>query len=459
MRKMQIFNVKEYGATGHKDQAAQQAIQATIDACAVAGGGMVYFPPGAYTSGTIHLKSYVRIFIEIGATIYSSKDVTTYDEKALFFGEDLEHITIEGRGVINGQAEYEWRLSDHDDRYIIDNQRRMEALGKPLMRPFPTENSIGNLLLLKRCKDVLIRDASFIDSPSWTMHPYACERLTIDGVYVHTSREAGVWADGIDPDGCKDVRISNCTIDSGDDALVFYSSEIYGPALPCENITVTNCRLSSASSAIKFCDGIINCVRKVTIDNCVITDSNRGIAFMEFDGGYVSDVVISNLTIDCGRYDWFWWGEGDPFHFNVIQRSEKHPELEWKDEPPAGSISNVLIQNVIARGQGPSVIKGHPDSWLDGITMKDIKLIISSDPEAPYEIGGHALTFQRARNLRLENIEVVWDEQRSDQWQSALNMEDIEGLTLIDIKGPHADTDSSDPAIQLNRVKHATKQD
>ena len=111
--------------------------------------------------------------------------------------------------------------------------------------------------------------------------------MVIDGVYIRSSLKDGVWADGIDPDGCKDVRISNCTIETGDDALVFYSMNWFGPALPCENITVTNCRLSSASSAVKFCDGNMNAVRRVTIDNCVITDSNRGLAFMDFDGGEV----------------------------------------------------------------------------------------------------------------------------------------------------------------------------
>src|SRR5262249_17370803 len=179
----------------------------------------------------------------------------------------------------------------------------------------------------------------------------------------------GVWADGIDPDGCRDVRISNCTIETGDDAIVFYSSDVWGPALPCENITVTNCRLSSASSALKFCDGIKNCVRRVTVDNCVITDSNRGIAFMTFDGGDVTDVVPSTLTLDCRRFDWFWWGDGDPISFMVRRRyRELHPELD-REEPPPGSIRNVLITHVIARGCGTSRISGHPDNWLDGIRL------------------------------------------------------------------------------------------
>ena len=113
------------------------------------------------------------------------------------------------------------------------------------------------------------------------------------------------------------------------------SSNIYGPALPCENITVTNCRLSSASSALKFCDGNMNCIRHVTVDNTVITDSNRGIAFMVFDGGYVSDVVLSNMTIECRRHDWFWWGNGDPIHFDIKRRSEVDG-TPHANEPPAG---------------------------------------------------------------------------------------------------------------------------
>ena len=71
---MRIFNVKAYGATGLKDQDARAAIQAAIDACAAAGGGMVYIPPGDYTTGTVHLRSHIRLHVEAGATVYSSKD-------------------------------------------------------------------------------------------------------------------------------------------------------------------------------------------------------------------------------------------------------------------------------------------------------------------------------------------------------------------------------------------------
>ena len=184
------------------------------------------------------------------------------------------------------------------------------------------EKIYPRMVLLLRCTDVRITGLKFLRSRSWTINPYACKRLVIDGVYIYSSQKDGVWADGIDPDGCQDVRISNSTVETGDDALVFYSADIWGPALPVENVTVTNCRLSSSSSAIKFCDGNSNAIRRVNIDNVVITNSNRGIAFMVFDGGIVEDVVISNLTIETRRFDWFWWGDGDPLHFNIKRRSE-----------------------------------------------------------------------------------------------------------------------------------------
>ena len=118
----------------------------------------------------------------------------------------------------------------------------------------------------------------------------------------------------------------------------------------CENITITNCRLSSASSAIKFCDGILTAVRNVTIDNCVITDTNRGIAFMSFDGGLVENVVLANLTIDCRRFDWFWWGDAEPIHFNLIQRHEICPDMDRATDKPVGAMRNITLRNIYGRG-------------------------------------------------------------------------------------------------------------
>jgi polygalacturonase len=431
-----VFNIRDYGATGRKSDNARPALQKAIDTCGKAGGGTVYVPPGEYTSGQLHLRSGVRLYVEAGATIFATLDGREFDSEktaALIYGEDLHNIALEGRGTLDGQASYEFRPNNFTDYYIMPNQRLMEATGKPLLRSFPVgmgkENMVPRLVLLLRCEDVRIAGLKFLRSRSWTINPYACKRLTIDGVYIYSSQKEAVWADGIDPDGCQDVRISNSTVETGDDALVFYSADIWGPALPTENITVTNCRLSSASSAIKFCDGNSKAVRRVAINNVVITNSNRGLAFMVFDGGIVEDVTISDVLIETRRFDWFWWGDGDPIHFNIKRRSEVDG-TKRDNEPKAGIIRNVSIRNVIAHGTGTSAINGHPDSWLDGIHLENVHLFVSHDPKAPYENTRDAMTLRDARNFTMKDVEVRWEEPDSSTWQTGLRVENVQNLLL-----------------------------
>jgi hypothetical protein len=455
---VRTFNVKNYGATGDKADDARKAIQSAVEACAKAGGGTVYLPPGEYTSGTIHLRSHVRLLIDAGATLYASTDPAAYDQPTLLYAEDAQNITIEGRGTVDGQSHYEWKKNEEHYHDIEINrilaQAWSNAHGKPLMRPYPTGRANPHMVFMRRCKDVKIAGLSFLHSPSWTIYPYACERLLIDGVYIYTNPYEAVWADGIDPDGCKDVRIANCTIETGDDSIVLYSYDISGPALPCENITITNCRLTSASAALKFCDCNINCVRNVTVDNCVITDSNRGIAFMITMGGYVENVVLSNLVVNTHRFDWFWWGDGDPLYFMIETRGEQSGHPEPNDH--AGSIRHVIIRNVIAHGQGTCLITGHPTSWLDDISLENVKLFISTNPQSPYDKSVHAMFFQYARNLKVKDVEVNWEKPAWEKWQSALSFKDVSGLRVDNFVGGPANLQSSTPAVVLDRVEDAT---
>lgn len=455
------FNVANYGATGRKQDDARPALQQAIDACGRAGGGTVYVPPGEYTSGQLQLRSGVRLYLEAGATLFAALDGRQFDPKktALLLGEDLHDIALEGRGTLDGQASYEWRPNgDFSDANIRRNQRRMEATGKPLLRPFPTgfpkQTIYPHLVLLLRCQDVRITGLKFLRSRSWTINMYACKRIVIDGVYIYSSGKEGVWADGIDPDGCQDLRIANSTIETGDDAIVFWSSTGWGPALPTENVTVTNCRLSSASAALKFCDGNSNAIRRVTIDNVVITEANRGLAFMIFEGGVVEDVTISNLSITTRRFDWFWWGEGEPFHFNILKRSELEGKKVEHDSA-AGKIRNVSISNVIAHGVGTSEINGHADSWLENVRLDNMRLFVSRDPQGQYEATRTAMALRYARNFSMRDVEISWEQPYSSTWQTGLTVEDVEGLGCdnLDVETPPG---STAPVIELKNAEKVT---
>lgn len=172
---------------------------------------------------------------------------------------------------------------------------------------------------------------------------------------------------------------------------------------------------------------------------------------MVFDGGIVEDVLISNVTIDTRRFDWFWWGDGDPIHFNIKRRSELDGRT-YENEPAAGIIRNVTISNVIAHGQGTSAVQGHPDSWLDGIRFNNVRLFISHAADAPYESTTAAMTLKYARNVAMNDVEIIWDEPHSDTWRSGLRVDDVEELTLSGTR-IGAVPGSNEPVLLLNNAR------
>lgn len=465
-----IFNVRDFGATAVKSDDGRPAIQKAIDACAAAGGGEVYLPAGEYTSGTLRLRSHVRIYVDAGATLFGSTDPQDFNgepiasQAALFYGEGIENISIEGRGTVDGQAKYDWRLddpADMSDSFIRPAKRLMKSLGKPLMRDFPEgyprRTVYPHLVYLGHCKDVRISGISLLHSQSWTIAMYATERVVVDGIYIHTNLEEAVWCDGIDMDGCKNIRIANSTIETGDDCIIFISYNAWGPALPTENVTVSNCRLSSSATAIKFSEANAKGVRNVVIDNCMITNSSEGISFSVSDGGFVSDVEISNLTIALRRFDWYHvqGTQGGAIVFLLLSRAEWEDRPPRKGEPEPGVVRNVTIRNVIAHSMGPSNLDGNPNHPIEGLTLENIKLFMSSDPSAAYDVTTHAMRITHARNLKLKGIEVGWEKPTLDKWQSALDLEDVQGVVVDGFSGRQAWPQAAYPAIAFQNVSHA----
>ena len=458
-----VYNVKDFGATGNKSDDALPAIQKAIEAAAVK-GGTVYLPPGDYTSGTIHLRSHVNFYLEAGATLYASEDRSRFaDQKvkskeALLFGENLEDISIEGRGTIDGQEKYFWAADTTERNY--NHKIWMEKLGKAQMRTypagFPKLEDNPHLLWLGHCNNVRITGLSWLHSPSWSFALFACSRVVIDGLYIYTSLKEAVWADGIDIVSSHDISISNCTIETGDDCIIFVSGIAeWGPDYPCENITVTNCRLSSASAAIKFSEGNSNLIQHIAITNCAIFNCNRGITLAIATGGTVRDVEVGNITMDLRRFDWFWAGDANAFDMLTIRTSEWNGDPLKPGEPGPGLIKDVVFHDMIVHSQGTSEIAGHKERPLEGITFANIKFFISSDANSPYDMATSAMIFRRIKNLTLRNIEVNWDKPASDKWQSALEVEDVDGLQLDGFMGNAASPDRNDPAVLLNQVKNA----
>ena len=200
-------------------------IQEAIDTVAARGGGTVRIGSGIHRIGTIFLRSRVTLHLENGCVLKGSSDIADYPEVAggftdavgqqrnrcLIYAEDTIGTAITGEGIIDGSG------GDYG----------FEEDGRPFMVRFID------------CEDVQVTGITLQNSQGWVSHYLGCENVRIHGLTIRSRVNSN--NDGIDIDSCRRVRISDCDIDTGDDAICIKSTR----AEPSEDIIVTCCRISS----------------------------------------------------------------------------------------------------------------------------------------------------------------------------------------------------------------------
>lgn len=456
------FNVRRFGAKGVKSHLATKNIQKAIDACHKAGGGWVYFPPGEYLSGTLLLKDNVTLYIEAGATLYASHDTNDYkttfkvykkndsgkkgkgETPVFIYAIGAKNIGIMGKGTINGQA-----LRTYEDLKEIDGFIRQETENARKagveMKMYYKVPPYTCMIFLEKCYNVKIRDVSLIESTDWTLHFKWSENIFVDNIYLSSSLEKGVNADGIDVDGCKNVVITNSIIETGDDAIVLKTTQTDTIALPCENITVSNCVLVSTSTALKLGTESFADFRHITFSNCVVRNSNRGLSIVVRDGAVVENVLFSDITIECNRKHFNWWGNGDPIWVVLLKRSE---------DSKIGRIRNIAFRNIIAHGQGTSKIEGFPGVPLENIFLSNIRFFMNKE-EYPDKRAVHAFEAHDVNNLSMSDMEFFWNEKDTEPaWQSACYIYNIKGVRLDKLSLAPA-PGTRVPAIRIKNVSDA----
>ena len=450
------FNVKDYGAKGDGSSLNTKSIQSAIDACSKSGGGTVLFPAGRYFSGTIYLKSHVTLFLEAGAVLEGSKNLKdypvtiskvrsftdNYTNKSLIYAEDLEDVAVLGNGMIDGNGA-SFKVGDMPG----DESLSKEEYSFYKNRPY--------LIRMINCRKILVRDITLVNSPMWVQHYLLCEDLNIDGITVNS--RVNYNNDGIDIDGCDRVRISNCDIISGDDAIVLKSTM----DKPCRNVTITNCILSSDCNAFKLGTETNGGFENITFSNSVIYDTPlSGITLQMVDGGTLDRVSVSNITMN---------NVGAAIFIRLGNRAR--PYNEKTARPGIGKLSHVIIDNILATNIGSTgcSITGLPGSMADFITLtnlcftfegggtqEDAQRIIPELPDAYPEhnmfgkLPAYGFYCRHCKNLRFENIDIDYIKTEK---RPAFIFDETENLQLTEIK---ARTDIAAPVIQFSRVKNAT---
>lgn len=456
-----IYDIKSLGADTSGKVACTDLIKQSIKNASAEGGGTIYFPAGTYLTAAIHLESNITLDIESGAVLKFS---TTFEDylpfvkvrwegvfmnslSPLIYADKAENITIKGRGVIDGQGHTWWKES----RRLIDEIRKdgktsatnklqqmwLDANKGIKVSPY-YESTLERkffrppFIQFHESKNILIEGITIINSPFWTINPTGCDDLLIHGVTINnpSSNPKGHNTDGINPESCRNVRISDCFLSVGDDCITIKSGRDedgrnYGR--PCENITITNCIMLAGHGGVVIGSEMSGGVKKVTISNCVFNGTDAGIRLKSSRGrgGIVEEIRVDNIVMNNIQRN--------AFIFDLFYDKDSKEEPVSERTPV---FRNIHISNVT----GSDVKK---IGYITGINEMPISEISFSNINMVAENG---FTAKTAKNITFHNIDF------SVKKGAALSFDECQDIVIDNVhsKVPLA----NQPIIELNKVSN-----
>jgi polygalacturonase len=363
-----VFDVvKDYGANNTGLQVTTKGLQNAIDACAKQGSGKVFFPSGVYLTGTLVLKSGVHIELAEKAKILGSTNEQDYlvvtpqyknntdrqVNKSLFYAEKVDDISLTGKGVIDFQGDSPAYQPAHD------NDPR---------RPFG--------IRFVTCTNVYVRGLTLRNSPQWLEHYLDCENVMLEDldVFNHATQNN----DGMDIDGCRNVYVRNCRVDSDDDGICLKSNGTGS----CENVLIEHCVASSHCNVLKLGTESTGGFKNIIYRNCQVVPSATGHHFI--NGAPTARTAITLIITDGGTLENVWFDHIEasdsvtPIFVTLGNRSRKY--TDGVPKPGIGRMENIMLSNIKAVGAGPmsSSITGLDNSHkIKNVILENISLTLT----------------------------------------------------------------------------------
>lgn len=461
------YTITDFGAI--HGQLSTAAIQKAVDECTAANGGRVVVPAGTFVVGTIFLKSHVNLYLESGAVLLGSKDLNDYSRDGrspgMVYCEDAVNVGISGTGTIdaNGDAFYDFSKNHVYDEFDKSRTRQKENYMPQgtffTDGPMKRTRAPGMTIVFFHCTNVSITGITIKDTPVWATRFGFCDGLLIDGITIRNNPLVPN-SDGIHCTVSRNIRISNCNISAGDDAIVLtgfpkdeetpgYNSKEqdqfhYGNKSPYgENMTVTNCILKSSSAGIRIGYGQ-HPIRRCVFSNIVIHDSHRGIGIFAHDASSIEDLIFTDITIETRLLNGQWWGHGEPIHLSSISRFEGQP---------AGQIKNVQFNNINAIGEQGILVYGQKECPMENIQFNNVQLRmrkgketmgyggnIDLRPATPkamqiFEHDIPGIYAQHVNKLDIRNFNLSWGNDLPSFFTHGIECIDVSNLMILDFTG------------------------
>jgi len=447
-----IYNIKNFGAKGDGKTDDATAIQKAIDVCSKTGGQVFVPAPFTFVAGPFNLKSNIEFFVESGAKLLANPNEKVYTKSAFrqnpgegsfwIGGENLNNVIINGTGEINGNG-ISFMGAELEDSYVL--------------KPFNVTDPRPHVLTIVGGNNIRIKDVHIGNSAYWTVHLIGCNDVVINGITLLNNLKVRN-SDGIDLDHSKNVRISNCYIESGDDCICLKNRREYKEFGRCENITVTNCTMTSRSCAIKIGSENMDTIRQVVFNNCIIKKSNRGVGIQNRDEGVVSDVVFSNIIIEGHLFSDVWWGKAEPIYITAYRRANgNNKDANWRFPKGAttgrvGEVKNIFFANIKCTSENGVYVSGESNDKISNIVFDNVDVLI--DKTTTIEGGVYdrrpcavdefvkgstsGFYFDAAKSITVRNCSVQWGSNRPAYFSHTIESKNIDALQLFNVTGQSA---------------------
>ncbi len=442
-----------YGAKGDGKTNNAVAIQKAINACAMAGGGRVLIPaPFTFIAGPFDLKSNVEFHVQAGAMVQASPDEKLYKKSAFrtnpgegtiwIGGENEKNVTISGSGKIDGNG-ISFMGAELENSYVL--------------KPFNVLDPRPHVLTIIGGENIRIHDVHIGNSAYWTVHLVDCNDVVISGITLLNSLKVRN-NDGIYLDHSRNVRISDCYIESGDDCICLKNRREFEEFGKCENITVTNCTMTSRSCAIKIGSENMDTIQQVVFNNCIIKKSNRGVGIQNRDEGVVRDVIFSNMIIESHLFSDYWWRKWEPIYVTAYRRAKgNNKDANWRfpkgaTEGSVGKVSNITFSNIKCISENGIYVSAESADKIDNIVFGQVDVFIDKTTPLPggmydcrpSEMEGFVkgrtsgFYFADAGSIMVRNSSVLWGDIWPEYFAHALESNSMKKLEIIGFTGQSA---------------------
>ncbi len=388
-----VFDVRKFGAKGDGQTLDTASIQKALDECGNAGGGTVRFPAGTYLTKPIDLRTKTTVQLDAGATIKATdnRDDFAVEGKTNTFvpfigGKNLQDVTITGRGTIDGSGAKWWGPAE---------EARRKQPGYTLPRP--------NLIVLTGCTNLRVENITLRDSPKFHLVPTDCDGVVISNVTI-IAPEHAANTDAIDPTVCRNVLITKCRIDVGDDNVAIKSGhKVEGHEFASDNTTVTDCTFLHGHG-MSIGSETAGGVRNVMVRNCTFEGTENGIRIksQRGRGGVVENVSFSDLTmkdvdpaITLTCY-YMYNSAGDR-----VQKSAPEHDTAQPVDAKTPVFRNIQIKNLQATTRrAAGIIQGLPESPITNVVLENVSIGAATK----------GLTIKNATGVQFKNVQVTCKE-------------------------------------------------